>query len=90
MPSGGRLSVRARAEGKSVVVEVGDTGIGIPPEDLDRIFDPFYSGFGEGAGLGLPLARRIVEAHGGTVRAKSEVGQGTVFTIELPTEPPDA
>jgi len=90
MPSGGRLSVRARAEGQKVVVEVGDTGVGIPPEDLERIFDPFYSGFGEGAGLGLPLARRIVEAHGGAIRVRSELGQGTVFTIELPTEPPDA
>ena len=90
MPSGGRLSVRARGDGQRVVVEVGDTGIGIRPEDLDRIFDPFYSGFGEGAGLGLPLTRRIVEAHGGAIRASSRVGQGTVFTIELPTEPPDA
>ncbi len=90
MPSGGRLSLRAWPDGKGVVVEVGDTGIGIPPQELGRIFDPFYSGFGEGAGLGLPLARRIVKAHGGSISVRSTVGEGTVFRIELPLEPDHA
>jgi len=90
MPSGGRLSLRAWPDGGRVVLEVADTGIGIPPEDLGRIFDPFYSGFGEGAGLGLPLARRIVRAHGGSISVRSTVGEGTVFRIELPLEPANA
>ncbi len=90
MPSGGRLSLVATRDGERVALEVADAGVGIRPEDLDRIFDPFYSGYGEGAGLGLPLARRIVEAHGGSIAVRSTVGEGTVFRIELPVEPANA
>jgi PAS domain S-box-containing protein len=83
-----RLTIRTRFEaaGSRVVLEVIDTGSGIPPEVLGRIFEPFFTTkpVGQGTGLGLPLCRGIVEGHGGTIRATSEVGEGTTLTIELP------
>jgi len=88
MPDGGRLSLRGRADAGRLVAEVADTGVGIPPEHLDDIFNPFYSGFGDGIGLGLPLSQRIVAAHGGTLRVESTPGQGSTFRIELPLEVP--
>ena len=72
------------------VLEVADNGIGIAPEDLKRIFDRFYQAEpsrvrkGEGAGLGLSIARWIVDAHGGKITVTSEVGVGTTFTVTLP------
>jgi len=90
MPDGGQATLRARTEPRRLHVEVADTGIGIEAERLDVIFDPFYTGFGHGTGLGLPLCRRILEAHGGTIAAQSEPGKGSTFHIELPLEPPDA
>jgi signal transduction histidine kinase len=71
------------------VFTVTDTGVGIPAADLPRIFDAFYRGqAGEsgvaGAGIGLALTRRIVEAHDGSIAATSDPGRGTVFVIELP------
>src|SRR5437667_82974 len=69
-----------------VVLRVADTGSGIPPELLARIFEPFFTTkpVGEGTGLGLSLCRGLVESHEGSIRVESEVGRGTVFTIELP------
>jgi len=90
MPDGGRIAIRAWANAHAVYTEVSDSGIGIPPENMDHIFDTFYSGFGDGAGLGLPLCRRIVAAHGGTIRVESTPGQGSIVRIELPLEPTDA
>ena len=85
MPAGGELILSTRAEDRSVVLQVTDTGSGIPPEVLPRIFDAFYSTRPGGSGLGLPTARRIVEAHGGSLSVASEVGKGSRFTIHLPT-----
>jgi signal transduction histidine kinase len=84
MPEGGELILATRAEGRSVVLQATDTGRGIPPEVLPRIFEAFYSTRPGGSGLGLPTARRIVEAHGGTLSVASEVGKGSRFTITLP------
>jgi signal transduction histidine kinase len=79
-----------RGAGGAVVLEVRDRGIGIAPEDLSRLFTPFFRtdrsrarGTG-GTGLGLALAKRIAEAHGGTIAARSAAGEGTVFSVELP------
>jgi signal transduction histidine kinase len=86
MPKGGWLSVSARVKGDEAVVEVGDTGIGIPPEHLARIYDPFFTtkGEGRGTGLGLSVTFGIVNEHGGTLSCESEPGQGTRFRLALP------
>ncbi len=90
-PDGGRVTVRVQRGGRGVVVTVADTGEGIPAEQLPRIFDRFFqvsrdgrNGPRHGAGLGLPIARGIVEAHGGSIRVESEAESGSVVTIELP------
>lgn len=84
MPTGGRLWVRLMPEPGRVVVEVADTGVGIPPEALDEVLRPFYSTKPMGTGLGLALVARIVAAHEGTLRIASEPGRGTTVCIELP------
>jgi signal transduction histidine kinase len=86
---GGRVVVDASRRDAKVQVTVTDSGVGIPAADLPRIFDAFYRGrAGEsgvaGAGIGLALTRRIVEAHGGSISASSDPGRGSVFVIELP------
>jgi two-component system sensor histidine kinase KdpD len=90
--SGGEQSlVRGRALSDRVVVRVVDRGLGIPPGDLDHVFEPFYQRPGdpphEGSGLGLAIVRGLVEVNGGRVWAESVPGQGTTFVIELPLEP---
>jgi signal transduction histidine kinase len=67
-----------------VVLTVADTGPGIPPENLERIFDPLFSTKSFGTGLGLPIVKQIVEQHGGTIRIDSEVAHGTRVRISLP------
>jgi len=86
MPKGGWLSVVTRAEGGDVVVEIADTGLGIPPEQLSRIYDPFFTtkALGKGTGLGLSITYGIVQEHGGTITCDSAVGQGTRFALRLP------
>ena len=98
MPEGGTVRVRLGldAAGRRVELSVADTGVGIAPADLRRIFEPFYStktgpdaaGQG-GTGLGLAVCRDIVEAHHGRLRAESRLGQGSTFTLILPACPPD-
>jgi PAS domain S-box-containing protein len=90
MPDGGELRVRLQPDGKSgVILWVGDTGYGIEPDKLDRIFDAFYTSkeAGSGNGLGLMVASRIVGDHGGTLRVESTLGVGTEFRIHLPWNP---
>jgi len=86
MPDGGRLSLATRVDGEGVALVVTDSGNGIPPEDLSRVFDPLYTTKppGKGTGLGLPILREIVEAHGGTVRLESRTGEGTTAVVWLP------
>jgi two-component system OmpR family sensor kinase/two-component system sensor histidine kinase BaeS len=85
-PRGGRVSVDVSADGTSALaVTVADTGVGIPAESLARIFDRFYkSPESRGAGLGLPIAKQLVEAHGGTIHATSAPGSGTAIRFTLP------
>jgi len=87
MPEGaGRLELSTRVEEKRVVVLVRDNGSGIPAEQLDRIFEPFFStkGQGKGTGLGLSIVRNIVQQHGGAIDVRSEPGRGTTFVVSLP------
>lgn len=86
MPGGGRLAVRTRRAGGVAEAEVSDTGGGIPPEDLTRIFEPFYSTKERGTGLGLSFAQQVVKEHGGELRCTSTLGHGTAFTLRLPAE----
>jgi two-component system sensor histidine kinase AtoS len=69
---------------ESAVIDVVDTGGGIPPDALDKVFQAYYSTKKGGTGLGLPMAKRIVEEHGGKLSIKSEPGKGTDFTLVLP------
>ncbi|HKJ91619.1 MAG TPA: ATP-binding protein, partial [Longimicrobiales bacterium] len=85
-PPGRAPAVRVARAGARLVIEVRDFGAGIPDADLDRIFDPFFTTHTVGTGLGLPVARRIVELHGGTLRAGNAPEGGAVFRIEIPQQ----
>lgn len=84
MEQGGELLIRLSTQRRRAIIEVIDTGPGMPPDVLGRIFDVYYSTKKQGSGLGLPTTRRIIQEHGGTVRVESEVGKGTRFTLALP------
>ncbi|GIK18020.1 MAG: two-component sensor histidine kinase [Leptolyngbya sp. PLA2] len=81
-----RTGHEGASDGASFVIHVIDTGPGIPAETLGRIFNPYFTTRSGGTGLGLPTARRIVEAHGGRIEVHSEVGKGTDFTVVLPAQ----
>jgi two-component system sensor histidine kinase ResE len=90
-PAGGRVKVSAHTDGTMVRFSVEDTGEGVPAEHLPRIFERFYRVPGQsattaapGAGLGLAIAKDIVEAHGGTISVHSRVGEGSQFSFALP------
>ena len=85
MPEGGSAKVTTRLDGAEIELAVEDTGIGMPSEGLERLFEPFFSTKGEqGTGLGMSIAYRIVNDHGGDIRAESEVGKGTRINVRLP------
>ncbi len=84
MPKGGELSISTRQVGNSVEFRIADRGCGIPPEVMDRIWTPFFTTKAKGMGLGLPICKRIIDAHEGKVSVKSTTGQGTTFTVTLP------
>jgi len=84
MPNGGQLVVRTSGTRDGVALDLIDTGCGMDAETQARIFDAFFSTKRGGTGLGLPTARKIIEAHGGQIRVQSEPGRGTQFTITLP------
>ncbi|MDB4960589.1 MAG: integral rane sensor signal transduction histidine kinase [Myxococcales bacterium] len=81
---GGRVTLRTRRDGDRVAIEVEDDGIGIPPDLLPRLFDPFFSTKDSGSGLGLALTQQIVRDHGGDLDVTSTVGRGTTFTVRVP------
>jgi signal transduction histidine kinase len=88
MPQGGELTVQASAQRNEVVLNLIDTGKGIPADHLPKIFRPFFSTKPGGTGLGLPTTRKIIAAHGGAIRVQSDVGRGTQFSIHLPAQKP--
>jgi signal transduction histidine kinase len=87
MARGGRLTVAARPDGDAVAVDVTDTGPGIAADNLKRIMEPLYSTKARGLGLGLAIARSILEKNKGSLRVDSEPGKGTTFTVRLPAAP---
>src|SRR3989442_15888143 len=89
MDAGRRITIRTRLERERLLLEVIDTGPGIPAEIQSRIFEPFFTTKpqGEGTGLGLSLCKRMLDEHETTITAESEVGRGTTFRIELPVVP---
>ena len=83
LPQGGEIAVRTREDGPWVKLEVADTGPGIPPEHLEKIFNLYFSTKPGGTGLGLPMVKKIVEEHKGTVDVQTQPGRGTAFTVCL-------
>jgi PAS domain S-box-containing protein len=84
MPDGGEIHVSLVNEPKAVVLKVADTGNGMPPEVVGKLFRPFFTTDSQGTGLGLLFCKRVVEAHGGSITVASEVGRGTEVTLSLP------
>jgi two-component system phosphate regulon sensor histidine kinase PhoR len=85
-PEGGEISIELEPDGGQAVMRIGDTGIGIAPDMLEQVFEPFFRAddkAAEGTGLGLTIAREIVHLHGGTIDVESELGQGSVFTVKI-------
>jgi PAS domain S-box-containing protein len=87
MEDGGRLTISAREAKDEIVIEVTDTGIGIPETEMKNLFKPFYTTKPSGIGLGLTYCRRTVEAHKGTIELESKAGEGTKITISMPKTP---
>jgi signal transduction histidine kinase len=85
MLDGGQLTVRTRVTRQGVALDLIDTGVGMDERTAMKMFDAFYTTKSGGSGLGLPTARRIIEAHGGRIGVHSEVDVGTQFTLEFPT-----
>ena len=91
-PAGGSIEISGKCIGGHARISVIDSGIGIPPDHLSRVFDRFYrvdpsrSREVDGTGLGLAICRSIVEAHAGRIRVISDTGQGCEFTVELPID----
>jgi two-component system sensor histidine kinase PilS (NtrC family) len=86
MPEGGTLTAQLEEVGKRIRVVVTDTGIGFTLVQLEKVFEPFQSGFNEGTGLGLALVYQIVQGHQGSIKVYSQPGKGARFVIDLPRE----
>ena len=89
---GGSLTIKSRLQGERIVIDVSDTGMGIPEVNLNRIFDPFFTTkpVGKGTGLGLSICYGIIDKMGGKIEARSKVGQGTTFSVHLPVSAQNA
>ncbi len=86
MPEGGKLSISTRLKDNNIVVYITDTGSGIIKEDVQRVFDPFYSAKVNGTGLGLALTMKTIEGHGGDIICKSTIDKGTTMVVSFPVE----
>jgi PAS domain S-box-containing protein len=83
---GGKIKVSAKGENGKVIIKLVDTGVGIPEENMDKLFTPLFSTKAKGVGLGLHVTRELVQAHNGSIDVESTLGDGTVFTVILPME----
>jgi len=87
MPDGGSLRISADLSGGTLTLKFSDTGVGIPEENLNKLFQPLFTTKSKGSGLGLAICKRIAEAQGGTIAVESRVGAGTAFTVTIPQPP---
>lgn len=86
MSGGGELMIRTDKQHKDALIQISDTGSGIPPDRLPHVFDAYYTSRPQGRGLGLPTAKKIIDAHKGSISIDSEPGKGTSFQIRLPLQ----
>jgi len=86
MPEGGTLTLRTKCVEGKAIIEVSDTGVGLTPEECERIFTPYYTSKQHGTGLGLAIVQSVVSDHGGRIIVHSQPGRGTTFVIELPSD----
>jgi signal transduction histidine kinase len=84
MPEGGKLQVRTQQRGNEVSLQISDSGVGIPEENMDKIFEPYFTTKDFGSGLGLTLVYKIVKEHLGDIEINSKVGEGTTITLSFP------
>ena len=84
MEKGGTLRVSTKKASDSVEVSFKDTGAGISKENIERLFNPFFTTKAKGMGMGLPICKKFVDAHGGSIEVESEEGKGSTFTVKLP------
>ena len=83
MPKGGKLTLSAARKGKEIAIAVQDTGVGIPPENMGKLFEPLFTTKPKGIGLGLAVSQKLAEANGGRIEAHSQPGKGSIFTVFL-------
>jgi len=89
MPDGGTLTITSRQVKDSIEFSFTDTGTGIPKEKMEKLWTPFVTTKAKGMGLGLPICKRIVEAHNGQMLVETEKDRGTTFTISIPIMKPE-
>jgi len=84
MPDGGTLTIKSMTKGNNMIIRFEDTGMGVPKEDITKVFEPFYTTKEKGTGLGLAVSYDIIKKMNGALDIESELGHGSVFTITLP------
>jgi signal transduction histidine kinase len=84
MPRGGAVQIQAEMVSDRALVHIRDNGTGIPEEQIQKLFDPFFTTRSKGTGLGLTIVNRIIQEHNGRIRVTSVPGEGSTFTVELP------
>jgi signal transduction histidine kinase len=87
MPNGGRLTIRSDQRDSWVTLSISDTGTGISTQNMAKLWTPLFTTKAKGMGFGLPICKRIVDAHGGSISVKSKEGKGSTFTVTLPIDP---
>jgi len=86
MPEGGKLTINAQVKKSQVHLAFADTGCGISKKSMDNLFEPLFTTKARGIGLGLAISKNLIESNGGSIKVKSKEGQGSTFTVILPTQ----